>query len=88
MASQIKGSVQAKGSGQTKKIKDISACLAAIEYSDPQLKAWVVVDTKAASQNPNGPLADIAVGIKDIIDVAGLPCRYGSAIYRDRIADK
>lgn len=82
MASQI------KGSGQTEKIKDISACLAAIEHSDPQLKAWVVVDTKAASQNPNGSLADIAVGIKDIIDVAGQPCRYGSAIYRDRIADK
>ncbi|MGC6474813.1 MAG: amidase family protein, partial [Candidatus Puniceispirillaceae bacterium] len=88
MEDRAKGSGQEKGSGQARKVRDISACLAAIERSDPQLKAWVVVDTKAASQNLNGPLACIAVGIKDIIDVAGLPCRYGSAIYRDRIADK
>ena len=88
MEDRAKGSGQEKGSGQARKVRDISACLAAIERSDPQLKAWVAVDTKAASQNLNGPLACIAVGIKDIIDVAGLPCRYGSAIYRDRIADK
>ena len=88
MASQTKDSGQEKGSGQERKVRDISACLAAIERSDPQLKAWVVVDKEAASQNLNGPLACVAVGIKDIIDVAGLPCRYGSAIYRDRIADK
>ena len=79
---------QTKNSGQTGEIQDVSACLAAIDRSDPQLKAWVAVDREATSQNLNGPLAAIAVGIKDIIDVAGLPCRYGSAIYRDRIADK
>ncbi len=68
-------------------LKDVSACLAAIDKTEPQLKAWVELDRDARPQNTHGPLAGIAVGIKDIIDVAGMACRYGSAIYADRIAD-
>ena len=68
-------------------LKDVSACLAAIDKTELQLKAWVELDRDARPQNTHGPLAGIAVGIKDIIDVAGMACRYGSAIYADRIAD-
>ena len=69
------------------KLKDVSACLAAIDKTDPQLKAWVELDRSAQPQNTHGSLGGIAVGIKDIIDVAGMACRYGSAIYADRLAD-
>ena len=72
---------------QIDRLKDVSACLAAIGKTEPQLKAWVELDRNARPQNTHGPLAGIAVGIKDIIDVAGMACRYGSAIYADRIAD-
>ena len=72
---------------QIEKLKDVSACLAAIDKTDPQLKAWVELDRNAQPQNTYGSLGGIAVGIKDIIDVAGMACRYGSAIYADRLAD-
>ncbi|TCK27187.1 amidase [Pseudonocardia endophytica] len=36
-----------------------------------------------AAPEPVGPLHGVAVGIKDLIDVAGLPTRCGSAILRD-----
>ncbi len=36
-----------------------------------------------ATGAPVGPLHGVAVGIKDLIDVAGLPTRCGSAILRD-----
>ena len=62
-------------------LKGVSACLAAIDKTEPQLGAWVELDRNARPQNTHGPLAGIAVGIKDIIDVAGMACRYGSAIY-------
>ena len=72
--------------------RDVSACLAAIDKTEPQIKAWVELDRNARPQNIRpqnayGPLAGIAVGIKDIIDVAGMACRYGSAIYAYRMAD-
>ena len=70
---------------QIEKLKDVSACLAAIDKTDPQLKAWVELDRNAQPQNTHGSLGGIAVGIKDIIDVAGMACRYGSAIYADRL---
>lgn len=73
---------------QKNEVRDISTCLAAIDSTEPHLKAWVVIDKDAQPQTPNGALAGVAIGIKDIIDVAGMPCRYGSAIYGDRLADK
>ena len=72
---------------QIDRLKDISARLAAIDKTEPQLKAWVELDRNAQPQNTFGSLGGIAVGIKDIIDVAGMVCRYGSAIYADRVAD-
>jgi aspartyl-tRNA(Asn)/glutamyl-tRNA(Gln) amidotransferase subunit A len=64
--------------------------LSRIEAAEPHVKAWVLVDDKralvAAEQRHGeaqkgqirGPLHGIPVGIKDIIDVEGLPTRCNS----------
>ena len=69
---------------------DVVACLAAIDRTDADIKAWAVIDKQAASSGSDtlsGPLYGMVVGIKDIIDVAGMPCCYGSPIFAGRIAE-
>jgi len=69
-----------------------------IRNSEAQIHAWVGVDEDGAmgtaraidAGNTRGLLAGVPIGIKDIIDVAGLPTQHGSAIYRadeGRVAD-
>jgi Asp-tRNA(Asn)/Glu-tRNA(Gln) amidotransferase A subunit family amidase len=60
----------------------LAESLAAIEKHEPDIKAFV-----ARAKNPKaqakGPLAGIAVGIKDIIDTADLPTEMGApSIYK------
>ncbi|MFK9681568.1 hypothetical protein ACJEMC_24465, partial [Escherichia coli] len=55
-------------------------CRAAIAAREPELRALVTLDESPAIPE-SGPLAGIAVGVKDIIDSAGLPTRMGSPIY-------
>jgi Asp-tRNA(Asn)/Glu-tRNA(Gln) amidotransferase A subunit family amidase len=43
---------------------------------DRELKAWVFIDPNTAPVR-EGPLAGLTCGIKDIIDVAGMPTRFG-----------
>ncbi|AWB21731.1 amidase [Methylobacterium currus] len=52
----------------------------AIAAREPEVGALVCVDPAPVVPG-KGPLAGIAVGIKDIIDTADLPTRMGSAIY-------
>ncbi|GJD49171.1 Glutamyl-tRNA(Gln) amidotransferase subunit A [Methylobacterium crusticola] len=52
----------------------------AIAAREPEVGALVCVDP-APHVAPDGPLAGIAVGVKDIIDTADLPTAMGSAIY-------
>lgn len=63
--------------------------------SDPDFQAWearihafVALDDRAdvgdaANADDPGPLCGLRVGVKDIIDVAGLPTRNGSRAYDD-----
>lgn len=58
-----------------------------IEAAEPRIHAWVVLSADtgdqatAVDEHPEArPLAGISLGVKDIIDVAGLPTRAGSTL--------
>src|SRR4051812_18532973 len=75
-----------------------TALLQRIGRLDPKLHAFIRLDADAvlaaaraaeaeiASGRPRGPLHGVPVGIKDIIDVAGLPTTCHSKILADSIA--
>jgi aspartyl-tRNA(Asn)/glutamyl-tRNA(Gln) amidotransferase subunit A len=74
------------------------ALLKRIEALDPRLNAFIRVDGEAAlaaaraaegeiaSGHRRGPLHGVPVGIKDIIDVAGLPTTCHSRVLQDNMA--
>lgn len=58
----------------------VQEALARSKAGDAQVQAWVcLADASAAPPAADGPLAGAAFGVKDVIDVAGLPTRSGSA---------
>jgi Asp-tRNA(Asn)/Glu-tRNA(Gln) amidotransferase A subunit family amidase len=68
------------------------AALARIGERDADLRAWVYIDADSARSQAvvadaeSRPLAGVTLGVKDIIDVDGMPCRLGSPIFAERIA--
>jgi aspartyl-tRNA(Asn)/glutamyl-tRNA(Gln) amidotransferase subunit A len=76
----------------------VTALLARIEALDPRLNAFIRLDAEGAMQaakqaeaelsagRSRGPLHGVPVGIKDIIDVAGLPTTCHSKILVDNVA--
>ncbi len=76
----------------------VADCLLRITVHEAQLSAWVHVDQQAAlrvaeqqtdalrENRPLGPLHGIPIGVKDIVDVAGLPTRAGATITSDQPA--
>ena len=77
----------------------VEAVLERIASSDGSLRAWVTVDeggaraqaraldAAMASGRAIGPLHGVPVGVKDIIDVAGLPTTCGAAAFAHRHPD-
>lgn len=75
----------------------VRACLARIEDTEPEVQAWAHLDPDFALEQardadtqrmrglPCGPLHGVAVGIKDIIDVRGLPTEDGSLLHAGRM---
>jgi aspartyl-tRNA(Asn)/glutamyl-tRNA(Gln) amidotransferase subunit A len=67
-------------------------CLSRIGRYEPQVSAWVHVDTagamhaaqiltrELAAGTSRGPLHGIPLAIKDVVDVAGMPTRAGSSL--------
>ena len=68
--------------------------LVQIDMLDAQIGAWEFVDREGAvararelDRSPlHGPLYGMSVGVKDIIDVAGMPTACGTPIYAGHIA--
>ena len=72
------------------------ACLARIERLNPKLNAFTtiiadraveqarVAEKEVLSRNWRGPLHGIPIGIKDNIDIAGVPTTEALAVFRDR----
>ena len=78
----------------------VEACLARIAATDDELRAWVTVDAdgaRAAARDrdadvrggrPLGPLHGVPLGIKDIIDVAGMTTTAGAAAFAHTQPDR
>jgi len=65
----------------------LSACLANVEQHEREVHAWAYVAADSAREqigaaaNVGLPLAGVSIGVKDIIDVQGMPTRAGSPWY-------
>jgi Asp-tRNA(Asn)/Glu-tRNA(Gln) amidotransferase A subunit family amidase len=65
--------------------------ISAIKQADIKVHAWRAFSDQNAWKRPpdgefdglTGPLAGLTIGVKDIIDVEGLPTRHGSPIYEN-----
>ena len=78
----------------------LGECMERIEASEPEVGAWVEIDADGARrtaarqaelprEEARGlPLLGIPIGVKDIIDAAGLPTRAGSALRAGHLAER
>jgi Asp-tRNA(Asn)/Glu-tRNA(Gln) amidotransferase A subunit family amidase len=73
--------------GQTSVEAELLAALDRIAAQDRTIHAFTTTASRDAlvteAGKATGPLAGIAVGVKDIFDTADLPTRYGSPIFKD-----
>jgi aspartyl-tRNA(Asn)/glutamyl-tRNA(Gln) amidotransferase subunit A len=84
--------------GEVSCVDILNACLEQVDEWEPKIHAWVVLDREGAmaqaraldeelrSGQDRGPLHGIPIGVKDIIDVEGLPTACGAKRWADRIA--
>jgi aspartyl-tRNA(Asn)/glutamyl-tRNA(Gln) amidotransferase subunit A len=75
----------------------VRECLEVVEQRNPSLNAFITVTAESAIQeaqqaekeirvgNWRGPLHGIPIGLKDLIDTAGVRTTAASAVFRDRI---
>lgn len=67
------------------------SCLDRIEQRDAEIRAWSHLDADGAAQRASAnlktkPLRGLPIGVKDVIDVAGMPTGCNSSIETGRIA--
>ncbi|MEM8540897.1 MAG: amidase [Pseudomonadota bacterium] len=85
--------------GSLSSVDLVKACLAKIEETDGQIKAWAHIDADAALAQAEamddirrrgyatGPLHGVPVGLKDIVDTKDMPTENGTAIFKGRQPD-
>ncbi len=64
-------------------MKALKSALADIAHLDSDIKAWSHLSTDCApsrSPTPAGPLDGLLFGVKDVIDVQGMPTRFGASL--------
>ena len=83
----------AVGSGSANPRAVLDHCLAEIEAHEADVKAFVTLDTKAATVAadasakrwkagcPLSPIDGMVIGVKDVIETANMPTQMGSALY-------
>jgi len=88
----IDGAGRSMRDGEHTSVELVEEALLRIDAQDEQIRAWVIVaaddalatarerDAELAAGRPRGPLHGIPLGIKDIVDVAGLPTAAGSEL--------
>src|SRR5680860_524931 len=75
-------------------IELLDACLQRVERLEPPVRAFVTLDIEGARARAReltvgelqGPLHGIPVGVKDLIDVAGLPTTASSGVLAGNVA--
>jgi Asp-tRNA(Asn)/Glu-tRNA(Gln) amidotransferase A subunit family amidase len=85
---------EAVGNGTLAAETAIGACLDRIGARDGSVHGWALLDAGGALAAARAcdaaarkrPLEGVAIGVKDVIDVAGLPTAHGSPIYAANIA--
>ncbi len=94
----IEGVGKALRAGKTSCAAVLEHCFHQIDLWDERVHAWVIVDRAGAMHQARaldaelaegkcrGPLHGIPLGIKDIIDVQGLPTAAGFRPWRERVA--
>ena len=87
----ISGTARRLRQGETTCVDVVQSCLERIEQREHEVRAWVIVDRDGAlaqaverdaelqAGRDRGPLHGIPIGVKDIIDVKGLPTACGIA---------
>ena len=95
----IEGAADDLRNGRTTCAELLERCLKRVDEWEPRVNAWVVLDRDRARAQARaldddrersfylGPLRGIPVGIKDIIDVEGLPTAAGYAPWTHRVAE-
>ena len=96
----IEGVGAALRAGRTTCAAVLEHCFHQIDLWDDRVHAWVVVDRAGAMRQARaldaelaagkcrGPLHGIPIGIKDIIDVKGLPTAAGFKPWREQVAER
>ena len=92
--------VRALRAGNLGSVEILDECLERIEASESEVGAWVEIDTdgarRAAARQADLPrdearglpLLGVPIGVKDIIDAAGLPTKAGSTLRADHRAQR
>lgn len=94
----LAGASSAIAAGELSPLELTTACLARARRTEPELNAFVTLDPdgalahatalteELAQGRTRGPLHGIPLGIKDLIDVAGLPTTASSKVLSDHVA--
>ncbi|NBE55567.1 amidase family protein [Streptomyces boluensis] len=79
----LRALVRDLATGATTSRAALDRARARLDATEPELAAWVVTSTEPDLSSSAGALGGVPFGVKDIVDVAGLPTRCGSALRAD-----